>query len=64
LVGPLQYSNNCNYIFTIIHSTSKWMKAIPLSQISAVASALTLFFSLFLVKKNFSFFLDNPLWGA
>jgi hypothetical protein len=31
LVGPLQYSNNFNYIFTIIDRTSKWMEAIPLS---------------------------------
>ncbi len=31
LVGPLQYSNSFNYIFTIIDRTSKWMEAIPLS---------------------------------
>ncbi len=30
LVGPVQYSNNFNYIFTIIDRTSKWMEAIPL----------------------------------
>ncbi len=29
-VGPLQYSNNFNYIFAIIDHTSKWMEAIPL----------------------------------
>ncbi len=28
LVGLLQYSNNFNYIFTIIDCTSKWMEAI------------------------------------
>jgi hypothetical protein len=27
LVGPLQYSNNFNYIFTIIDRTSKWMES-------------------------------------
>ncbi len=31
LLGPLQLSNNCNYIFTIIDCTSKWMEAIPLA---------------------------------
>ncbi len=41
LVGPLQYSNNFNYIFTIIDCTSKWMEAIPLSETSAAACALT-----------------------
>jgi hypothetical protein len=39
LVGPLQYSNNFNYIFTIIDRTSKWMEAIPLSDTSAAACA-------------------------
>ncbi len=34
LVGSLQYSNNFNYIFTIIDRTSKWMEAIPLSETS------------------------------
>jgi hypothetical protein len=37
LVGPLQYSNNSNYIFTIIDRTSKWMAAIALSETSAAA---------------------------
>jgi hypothetical protein len=37
LVGPLQYSNIFNYIFTIIDCTSKWMEAISLSDTSAVA---------------------------
>jgi hypothetical protein len=43
-VGPLQYSNNFNYIFTIIDRTSKWMEAIPLSEtsVAACAKALTL----------------------
>jgi cleavage and polyadenylation specificity factor subunit 1 len=43
LVGPLQYSNNFNYIFTIIDRTSRWMEAIPLSNTSpgACAKALT-----------------------
>jgi hypothetical protein len=36
-VGPLQYSNNFNYIFTIIDPTSKWMEAIPLSDTSTAA---------------------------
>jgi hypothetical protein len=35
----LQYSNNFNYIFTIIDRTSKWMEAIPLSGTSAAACA-------------------------
>ncbi len=45
LVDPLQYSNNCNYIFTIIDQTSKWMEGIPLSEVSAAACARTLLFS-------------------
>jgi hypothetical protein len=36
LVGPLQYSNNFIYIFTIIDHTSKWMEAVPLSETSAL----------------------------
>jgi hypothetical protein len=42
LVGPLQYSNSFNYIFTIIDRTSKWMEAIPLSETSAAACAKAL----------------------
>jgi transposase InsO family protein len=41
-VGPLQYSNNFNYIFTIIDRTFKWMEAIPLSDTSAAACAKAL----------------------
>ncbi len=44
LVGPLQYSNNFNYIFTIIDCMSKWMEAIPLSETSAAACAKALTF--------------------
>jgi hypothetical protein len=45
LVGPLQYSNNFNYIFTIIDRTSNWMEAVPLSDTSAAACAMALTFS-------------------
>jgi hypothetical protein len=46
LVGPFQqYSNNFNYIFTIIDRTSKWMEAIPLSEMSAVACTKALTFT-------------------
>jgi cleavage and polyadenylation specificity factor subunit 1 len=45
LVGPLQYSNSFNYIFTIIDRTSKWMEAIPLSETSAAACAKALTFT-------------------
>jgi cleavage and polyadenylation specificity factor subunit 1 len=45
LVGPLQYSINFNYIFTIIDRTSKWMEAIPLSDMSAAACAKALTFT-------------------
>jgi hypothetical protein len=45
LVGPLQYSNNFNYIFTIIDRTSKSMEVIPLSETSAVACAKALTFT-------------------
>ncbi len=45
LVGPLQYSNNFNYIFTIIDRTSKWMEAIPLSDTSAAACTKALTFT-------------------
>jgi hypothetical protein len=44
-VGPLQYSNNFNYIFTIIDRTSKWMEAIPLSDTSAAACVKALTFT-------------------
>jgi cleavage and polyadenylation specificity factor subunit 1 len=44
-VGPLQYSNNFNYIFTIIDRMSKWMEAIPLSETSAAARAKALTFT-------------------
>jgi transposase InsO family protein len=44
-VDPLQYSNNFNYIFTIIDRSSKWMEAIPLSYKSVVACAKALTFS-------------------
>jgi hypothetical protein len=39
LVGPLQYSNSFNYIFTFIVCMSKWIEAIPLSETSAAACA-------------------------
>ncbi len=45
LVGPLQYTNSLNYIFTIIDRTSKWMEAIPLSETSAAACAKVLSFT-------------------
>jgi hypothetical protein len=45
LVGPLQYSNNFNFIFTIIDRTSKWMEAIPLSETSVAACAKALTFT-------------------
>ncbi len=45
LVGPLQYSNSFNYIFTIIDRTSKWMEPIPLSETSAAACAKALTFT-------------------
>jgi hypothetical protein len=44
-VGPLQYSNNFNYIFTIIDRTSKWMEAIPLSETSTAACVKALTFT-------------------
>jgi hypothetical protein len=45
LVGPLQYSNNFNYIFTIIDRTSKWVENIPISETSAAACAKPLTFT-------------------
>jgi hypothetical protein len=44
-VGPLQYSNNFNYIYTLIDRTSKWMEAIPLSGTSTAACAKALTFT-------------------
>jgi cleavage and polyadenylation specificity factor subunit 1 len=41
----LQYSNNFNYIFTIIDRTSKWMEAIPLSDKSTAACTKALTFT-------------------
>ncbi len=45
LVGPLQYSNNFNHIFTIIDRTSKWMEAVPISETSVAACAKALTFT-------------------
>ncbi len=45
LLGPLQYTNNFNYIFTIIDRMSKWMEAIPLSETSTAACAKALTFT-------------------
>jgi hypothetical protein len=42
LVGPLQYSSGCNFIFTVTDRTSKWMEAIPVSDTSAAACAKAL----------------------
>jgi hypothetical protein len=39
LVGPLHYSNNCNYIFIVTDCTSKWMEAVPPSAIFAADCA-------------------------
>ncbi len=52
-VGPLQYSNNFNYIFSIVDRTSKWTEAIPLSETSAAACA-----------KALTFYLDFSFWSA
>jgi hypothetical protein len=45
LVGPLQYSNNFHFIFTIIDRRSEWMEAIPLSETAAAACAKALTFT-------------------
>jgi hypothetical protein len=45
LVGPLQFSNNFNHIFTIIDRTSKWIEAFPLFDTSAALCAKALTFS-------------------
>jgi hypothetical protein len=45
LVGPLQYSGGFNFIFNIIDCTSKWMEAVPLSDLSAAVCAKALLFS-------------------
>jgi hypothetical protein len=52
LVAPLQYSNNYNYIFTIIDRTSKWMEAIPLSDVRGS------------MLKSFNFYMDFSFWSA
>jgi hypothetical protein len=44
-VGPLQYSNRFNYIFTIVDCTPIWMEAIPLSEMSAAACTKALTFT-------------------
>jgi hypothetical protein len=44
LVGPLQFSNNCNYIFTIVDCTSKWMDTIFLVTSGAADCAWALVF--------------------
>jgi cleavage and polyadenylation specificity factor subunit 1 len=45
LVGPLQLSNNCLHILTVIDHTSKWMEAIPLVETSVAAYTKALTFS-------------------
>jgi hypothetical protein len=45
LVGPLQCSNDFNYIFTIIDRTSKWMEAVLLSETSAAVCTKALTFT-------------------
>jgi hypothetical protein len=42
LVGLLQFTNNCNFIFTIIDFTSNRIEAIPLSSYSAADCARAL----------------------
>jgi hypothetical protein len=44
LVGLIQLGSNCNYIFTVIDPTSKWMEVIPLPAIFAVDCACALVF--------------------
>ncbi len=44
LVGLLQFTNNCNFIFTIIDFTSNRIEAIPLSSFSAADCARALVF--------------------
>jgi hypothetical protein len=50
LVGPLHYSNNCNYVFTVIDHTSKWMEAVTLSDIFSAACPQALIFSWMCLK--------------
>jgi cleavage and polyadenylation specificity factor subunit 1 len=60
LVEPLHYSNNSNDVFTVIDRTSKWMEAVPLSDISAATWARALIFSWissFGVPETFTFYL-------
>jgi hypothetical protein len=45
LVGLLQYSGSFNFIFNIIDRTSKWMEAVPLSDMSTAVCAKALLFS-------------------
>jgi hypothetical protein len=42
LVGPLQYSNSFNYIFTIIDRTSKWMEALHQAACLSISRYLAL----------------------
>jgi hypothetical protein len=51
LVGPLQYSNGCNHVFTIIVCPSKWMEAIPFSETSAAFPQLRQFLVLQLFSQ-------------
>jgi hypothetical protein len=61
LVGPLQHSNNFNYIFTIIDRTSKWMEAIPLSDTSAAACAKALTYTwISVLRSRNSHFRSRP----
>jgi hypothetical protein len=53
LVAPLQYSINCNYIFTIIDCASKWMETVPPFRYFCVG-----------LSASISFSLDHPLWGT
>ncbi len=44
LAEPLQFSNNCNYIFTIVDCTSKWMETIRLVTTGAADCAWAIVF--------------------
>jgi hypothetical protein len=65
-VGPLQFSNNCNYIFTIIDHTPKWMEAIPLAIIAAADCERTLvFFGLpTTITSDHDLQFSSSLWAA
>ncbi len=57
LLGPLHYSNNCDYVFTVIDGTSKRMEAVP----SGMHTRVNIFLD---ILRNYAWNDHFWLWAA